>query len=148
MPLPALDPDGLLPAGVHEASLEEIGKRFGRFVETERRVQLQDALVRFTAEARATGLIAALIVNGSFMTGKAQPEDIDIIVVLRQGVDFTMEFKPHEYNVLSARRVKRRYPFDVRYATPEAGTLDPMIAFFAEVRGRPGLRKGMVKVTL
>jgi hypothetical protein len=148
MTLPALDPDGLLPAGVHNASLEEVGKRFGCFVETERRVQLQDALVRFAAEARETGLVAALVVNGSFTTGKAQPEDIDIIVVLRQGVDFAMDFKPHEYNVLSARRVKRRYPFDVRYATQESGTLEPMIAFFAEVKGRPGLRKGMVKVTL
>lgn len=148
MPLPALDPDGHLPDGVYDASLEEVGKRFGCFVESDRRVQLQAALVRFAAEARETDLVAALIVNGSFTTGKAQPADIDIIVVLRQGVNFTMDFKPHEYNVLSARRVRRRYPFDVRYATPEAGTLDPMIAFFAEVRGRPGLRKGMVKVTL
>lgn len=148
MPLPELTQEGYLPPGVHETTLEEVGTQFGRFDETDRRVELHAALVRFAAEARATGLVAALIVNGSYTTRKAQPGDIDLIVVLRQEIDLATDFKPHEYNVLSTARVKRRYPFDVRYSTAESGVLEPLIDFFAEVRHRPGLRKGMVKVTL
>ncbi len=148
MAIPALDEHGLLPAGVHDASLDEVAQRFGRFTGTDRRVQLHGALVQFAAEARQTGRVAALVVDGSFITGKPQPEDIDLIVVLHEQADFATEFRPDEYNVLSARRVRSRYPFDVRYATAEPEALQPLVDFFAQVRGRPELRKGMVRVTL
>lgn len=148
MALPALDEHGFLPEGVHNASLDEVAERFGRFTGTDRRVRLHSALVRFATEARQTGLVAGLIVDGSFTTGKPQPEDIDLIVVLHDRADFATDFRPDEYNVLSARRVKSRYPFDVRYATAEPEALQPLVDFFAQVRGKPELRKGMVRVTL
>jgi predicted nucleotidyltransferase len=148
MPIPDLLPNGLLPEGVHDATSADVRERFGRFRETAKRVELQTVLDAFLAEAQASGLVEAIIVNGSYTTGKAQPEDIDIIVVLRQGVDLAAELRPDQYNVVSANRVKKRYPFDVRVATSAPETLRPLVDFFAEVKQQPGLRKGMVKVTL
>jgi len=40
MPIPDLNEDGLLPEGIHEASLEEVRERFGRFQRTDRRPDL------------------------------------------------------------------------------------------------------------
>ena len=148
MSIPELNADGLLPPGVHEGSVAEIRERFGQFRETDGRVRLQAKLEAFVAEVKATGLVAALIVNGSFTTGKARPGDVDLIVILRAEADLATDFRPDQYNVLSARRVRSRYAFDVWYSTGAAETLEPVIEFFAQVRERPGLRKGMVKVTL
>ena len=148
MPIPELDADGLLPAGVHGASMAEIREHFGRFKTTDRRVRLQASLEAFAAEARGCGLVGALVVDGSFTTGKAVPEDVDLVVILQPGVDLVTEFSPDQYNVISARRVKARHAIDVRYATSSPETLSPMIEFFERVRGRPELRKGMLRVTL
>lgn len=148
MPIPALDENGFLPAGVHDASLDELRQRFGRFQETEKRVTLQGLLETFLTEARATGLVAAVIVNGSFTTAKARPSDIDLIVVLRQNHDYVAELRPVEYSVLSRTRVKARFPFDVVYVTEAPEILDGAVRYFAQIRGTPGARKGMVRVTL
>jgi hypothetical protein len=147
MPIADLDENGFLPPGLHPASMAEIRERFGRFQSTDQRVQLQKSLEDFVNEARDSGLVSAIIVNGSFTTGKAAPSDIDLIVILRSVADFSADLRPDHYNVLSARRVKGRYPFDVRYALESPETLDPLVDFFAQVKGQ-GLRKGMVKVVL
>jgi len=148
MAIPDLDGDGFLPPGVHDASLDEIRETFGRFQGTDRRVQLQKALAAFATEAQATGLVAAITVDGSFTTGKASPGDVDLIVVLRADVQLGGELRPDQYNVLSARRAKHRHSFDVRVATAAPETLQPWVDFFGQVRDRPGLCKGMVRVTL
>lgn len=83
MAIPELDETGFLPPGVHEASLAEVHEAFGQFRGSDRRMRLYAALEAFAEEARGSGLVAALIVNGSFTTGKPQPGDIDLIVVLR-----------------------------------------------------------------
>jgi hypothetical protein len=109
-------------------------------------VTLQDALERFSAEAFQTGLVAAIVVDGSFTTAVDQPNDVDLIVVLRTEIDLSVDLRPDQYNVVSARRVRSRYPFDVLYATPDAASLEPLLQFFSQVRGRQDVRKGMVRV--
>ena len=83
MPIPDLNEDGLLPEGIHEASLEEVRERFGRFQRTDRRPELFSKLALFLTEVRACGLVEAVIVDGSFVTAKDEPSDIDLILVLR-----------------------------------------------------------------
>ena len=80
--------NGCLPAGVHDASMLELRERFGRFQRSDRRVQLQKKLEEYMAEARASGQVTALIVNGSFTTAKDELGDIDLVVVLRSAADF------------------------------------------------------------
>src|SRR5271163_20580 len=106
MSIPELDENGLLPVGVHEASLADVRERFGRFQTTDQRPTLFARRFEFLGEAWSTGLVVAVIVDGRCVTVKDEPSDIDLILVLHPHHDFQADPKPFEYNVLSRRRVR------------------------------------------
>ena len=148
MPIPKLNRYGVLPVGVHDCTLKEIQKRFGRFGQTDRRVQLMERLEQYAGDLRHTALATALIVDGSFVTAEPYPNDIDLIVVLPKHHDFATELLPMDYNVLSRRRVRARYKFDVfvdRQGSPE---YKKHLTFFHGLRDLPGVQKGVLKVRL
>jgi hypothetical protein len=146
MPIPELNEDGFLPEGIHEASLEEVRERFGRFQRTDRRPDLFAKLSTYLTEVRDSGLAEAVILDGSFVTGKDEPSDIDLILVLRPDHDDRAELRPFEYNALSKHRVRRRFRFDVVGAREGTDEYEESVNFFQLVRGRSDLRKGIVKV--
>jgi hypothetical protein len=80
--IPAFNDDGYLPPGVHPATLEEIAARFGREAEL-RQVQMDSLRWLGDAVRRAGGL--RLIVNGSFVTDRAEPNDVDCAVLIGPG---------------------------------------------------------------
>ncbi len=130
MSIPALTEHGVLPAGVHTCSLDEIGQRFGSFQGTDCRVRLHAALVRYVAEARRSGLVRALIVDGSFVTAKPDPGDIDLLVVLVEEIP-AADLPPFAYNVLSKKKIRRMYPFDALIAPDGSLTHRTYIDFYA-----------------
>ena len=67
MPIPELNTHGLLPPGVHDCTVEEITERFGAFQGGEQRPRLMEKLIAFAAEARASGIVRALLVDGSLV---------------------------------------------------------------------------------
>jgi predicted nucleotidyltransferase len=71
--IPAFTAHGLLPEGVHPATLEEVLERFGG---NERREQLLTGLIEALRLLRAAGC-RRVYVNGSFVTSKERPNDID-----------------------------------------------------------------------
>lgn len=146
MPIPDLDEDGFLPGGVHDCSIDEIGEAFGRFRRTSQRPTSFGNLMSFYEELRQSGLIQALIVNGSFVTAKEEPNDIDLLVVLRAKHDFSAQLSPTGYNLLSRRRVQRRYHFDVLVARSGSAEYDEYCGFFQQVRGNPERQEGILKV--
>lgn len=148
MPIPASTADGLLPEGVHDCTLEELRERFGIFQGSDRRCRLFDQLSAYVSEVTLSGLIAAIIVDGSFVTDKSDPNDVDLILVLRDEHDFNANLRPFEYNVLSRRSVARRYGFDVMLAQQSKLESDENVAFFSQVLDRRDLRKGMLRITL
>ena len=87
MPFPNLNEQGLLPPGIYDCSLEEIGERFGTFQSTDRRPRLYEKLQAFVRQVRSINLAIAVIVNGSFVTSKVDPDDIDLILVLPSSHD-------------------------------------------------------------
>ncbi|MGI8602127.1 MAG: DUF6932 family protein [Verrucomicrobiales bacterium] len=111
MHIPAFDKNGLLPVGVHDCTLAEIWERFGQFQNTEQRPRLVAKLEAFVVEARTAGIVTAVIVDGSFVTSKAAPNDVDLSMVVTEAHDFSADLPPPAYNVLSKRRVQRRYGF-------------------------------------
>jgi hypothetical protein len=147
MPIPALDPRGFLPPGLHACSLDEIEARFGSFQESDRRVRLHAALVRYAAEARASRMIRALVVDGSFVTGKAEPGDIDLVVVLG-GTIPRGDLPPFAYNAISKRRIKAMYPFDVVVVPDGGDAYQAAVEFFAQIKHQPGAVKGLLRVEL
>ena len=148
MPIPELNENGFLPEGVHEASLEEVQERFGRFQRTDRRPALFAKLSTYLAEVRASGLAEAVILDGSFVTAKDEPSDIDLILVLRPDHDDRAELRPFEYNALAKHRVRRRFRFDVVSAREGTDEYEESLNFFQRVRDRSDLRKGVLKVIL
>jgi hypothetical protein len=100
---------------------------------------------------------AAVIVDGSFvMGGVDSPDDIDLILVMPDGWDFTAELKPFEYNIASNRMVRKRYGFDVRVVRANSPELEEWVEFFSQVNvkwcvslGIPfGTKKGLVRISL
>jgi len=146
MPIPVLNDHGLLPEGLHLCSLDELQERFGQFQISARRPTLFRKFTELVHEIRATGLVTWLVVDGSFVTAKPEPEDVDLILVLSETHNFAAELRPFEYNVLSRKRVRRRYNFDVLIAREHSVELQEYLAFFQQVRGETEFRKGLLKV--
>jgi hypothetical protein len=148
MPIPDLNEHGFPPHGIYDCSLEEIGERFGTFQSTDRRPRLYEKLQEFLQRVRSINLVVAVIVDGSFVTSKHAPGDIDLILVLPSNHDFSAELQPMAYNVLSRRRVSRRYGFDVLVARENTREYTEYTTDFQRVRGQPHLQKGMLRIRL
>ncbi|HKV38318.1 MAG TPA: hypothetical protein VJX67_03830 [Blastocatellia bacterium] len=151
--IPKLE-DGVLPEGVHQCSLDEVESVFGRFRSTERRPLLTAKLRAYISELRRLQLAVAIVVDGSYVTSKSNPGDIDLILVLKTTLDPALEMVPSEYNVLSKRMVKKRYGFDVLSAADGSQAYRDLLEFFSNVRpddpeqATNRRKKGLLKVEL
>ena len=148
MPIPQLSNNGLLPAGIHVTTLNEIRERFGTFHGSDRRVLLFGRLVQLSSELRQSGLFSALIVDGSFVTAKPAPADIDIIVIFHPNHDWAADLGPSDYALVSRTALRRRFGFDVFLAKAIGGAYERYVEFFGRVREDSSVRKGMLRITL
>jgi hypothetical protein len=148
MPIPDLNADGLLPVGLHDCSLEEIQVRFGAFQDTDRRPKLHERLRELVAALHRCGLFEALLVDGSFVTSKATPNDVDLIAVLRPGHDFERDLPMSEYALVSRTLLRRRFGFDIMVAESGSALYETYVEFFSRVREAPDLRKGSLRLRL
>ena len=146
MPIPELNEHGFLPEGIYDASPDEIRERFGRFRRTDRRPELFSKLMVLLAEVRSTGLVKAVIVDGSFVTAKDEPSDIDLILILHADHDDGVWLRPFEYNALSKRRVRRQFHFDMVVVRDGSEGYQRAVSFFQRVKDRPGIWKGVIRV--
>src|SRR5208337_2046684 len=113
MPIPDFTDDGILPNNIHDCSFEELAVVFGRFQSTDCRITLTQKLKEYIQELRQSGIGKELIVDGSYVTRKDDPGDIDLILVLAKEFDYSSPINPFEYNLASNRVLKRKYGFDV-----------------------------------
>jgi hypothetical protein len=147
--IPPLNEHGLLPVGIYECSLAEIEERFGSFQTNERRPALFERLSAYVNEAKSTQQALALMIDGSFVTAKASPGDIDLVLVVPDDFTPTDELTPFVYNVFSKKRVARLYGFDL-VAVVEDNTTEyaESVVFFQQVKDNPTLKKGILRVQL
>lgn len=146
--IPAFNEHGCLPEGIYDCTMEEAAQRFGVFQSSDRRPQLWDQFTEFIREAESCRLIEAVLLNGSFVTAENDPNDIDLVVVVSSDHDFSAEFQPSEYNVLSKRQVHRRFGFDLLVARSESEEYRRYLEFFKQVRLEPGRKKGILRIWL
>lgn len=85
MALPAFNDEGDLPPGVHCAPLSEVLERFGRG--SVRRCAVSERLSRLYQLATSTNQLARFVVFGSFVTAKAEPNDVDIVLLMEDSFD-------------------------------------------------------------
>lgn len=145
-----LNEHGLLPPGIHDLSLDQIDALFGGFQRSERRMNLINRLRELVAQVGSFSFARHLIVDGSFITSKAEPNDIDIVFVVASGaLPMKVPVNPFEYNALSARRLKKAYQFDV-FVVPEGSeAYDHYVSYFARLKEGPdGVTKGLVRLSL
>src|SRR5437667_10475675 len=81
--IPPYNDDGYLPPGIHPATVEEIAARFGIGSEL-REVQMES--LRWLVDLGRRAGASRIVVNGSFVTDKLEPNDIDCVLLI--GSDF------------------------------------------------------------
>ncbi|HWY74898.1 MAG TPA: hypothetical protein VN281_04740 [Verrucomicrobiae bacterium] len=82
---PEFNSQGDLPRGIHRATLSEVISHFGR-VEA-RRTVVARRLERIFQLAQSTKCVSRFIIFGSFVTAKAEPNDIDIFLLMDDSFD-------------------------------------------------------------
>ena len=142
MPIPAFRYDGSLPAGLHEASEEEVVARFGQ--STSRREYLLGRLRRWLELARAVGA-RRFFINGSFVTDKAEPGDVDAVVWLPDDWDAQLGAgRPAAIQLWEM--IKSRRPEEL-FSAQDAWEWAAWLDFFGSMRNSPR-RKGVIEIWL
>ncbi|MBM3884161.1 MAG: hypothetical protein FJ387_31390 [Verrucomicrobia bacterium] len=105
-------------------------------------------LEQLVSALQRSDLFDAVVIDGSFVTAKPAPNDIDLIAVLRPGHDFERDLPMSEYALVSRALLRRRFGFDVVLAERDSLLYHTYVEFFRRVRGAPHLRKGMLRLAL
>lgn len=146
--LPQFDSQGDLPPGIHAASLDEIENRFGLFAASDRRVRLFALLKLVVSMARDASIVEHLLIAGSFVTSKPQPNDVDVILLISSNVDFD-ELTPIQCAVADQDALRRTIRSgDVDALALRDGTIRALkaIEFFRTNRHNKAV--GLVEVKL
>lgn len=141
--IPEFRPDGYLPVGLFLASEAELTFRFG--TSNRKRRRLVHRVRRWIELAR---LVQAtrLFIDGSFITAKAEPNDVDAVVLLptdfetQLGADFEGAVELEE--MLLTRR-----PEEI-FAAESDEDWNDWDEFFSRTREPDGRRKGLVEIEL
>ena len=146
--IPPFNENGCLPDGLHDCTLQQAAERFGAFQNSARRPELWARFTEFMREATACQLMEAVLLDGSFVTTKPDPNDLDLVLVVAASHDFSADLPPAQYNLLAQQRVRRRFGFDIVVVKNGSGDLEQAIAFFQQVKQRPGIKKGILRIIL
>jgi hypothetical protein len=85
VPLPPFDNNGDLPVAVHKATLREAIAYFG--TENPQRMIVALRLEHIYRLAAETGYMARFVVSASFVTAKAEPNDVDVFMLMENSFD-------------------------------------------------------------
>jgi hypothetical protein len=144
MPIPAFNNQGDLPPGVFEAELAEVIARFGHGA-AERQAATA-SLVRIHDLAKGTGKLARLVIFGSYVTAKLEPNDVDVLLVMAD--DFKSEEQVGEARQLFDHgHAAEHFGASIFWVRPSAllvGSLDDFIAHWQIKRDQS--RRGIVEV--
>lgn len=142
--LPKFTKEGFLPQGIWDCEIEAFISRFAIFQKTDRRVLLFSKLEELLAEISKIDFIKEVIIDGSYVTQKDAPNDIDIILVLDEKAEKT-DIPFWAANILDVKQLKRKYSFDVKVVIFNSLSYFEYLDFFQNVR-QSNLRKGIVRL--
>lgn len=148
LPIPSFNEYGLLPYGLHECTADEVRGVFGAFNASDRRPRLWRDLERYLTEVQAAGVGKYLVVDGSFVTSKPDPGDVDVLLILRDDLDLGHPVPPFEYNARSRRYVKREFGLDFYVGFENDASSQKMLEVFHQVKYQPEIFKGLLKIVL
>jgi len=141
VPIPPFLENGFLPPGLHLSDIAEIEERFGR--STRRRQELFARLQFFVELAHHSGALKMLI-DGSFVTAKSEPEDVDVVIRLDQQHENLVAQQDSKAIELE-RMFESREPKEA-FAAYYEDRWEAWMTFFSKVKGHTSLRKGLVEI--
>ncbi len=145
-PAPTIPPfrdDGYLPEGLYRASLAEVTFRFGASSPRRRRLVLR---LRRWVELGRHVRARRLLIDGSFVTAKEEPKDIDAVVLLPPDFERQVEQGSELAMELEVMLLTRR-PEEI-FAAEDELDWNEWIEFFGRTREADQRRKGLVEVEL
>jgi len=141
--IPDFREDGYLPEGLHLATEAEVIFRFGTSTNQRRRLALQ--LRRWIELARSVAA-KRLFVDGSFVTVKPEPNDVDAVIWLAG--DFVDRVSRGDIEAIELETMLlTRRPEEI-FAAEDQRDWDDWVEFFSRTRELDGRRKGIVEVEL
>jgi hypothetical protein len=155
MSIPAFSPHGLLPAGIHDATLDEVQEAFG--AKNPRRAELFEKLTKFVDTAKRFGVFTALYVDGSFVTDKELPGDIDGVLELPRVSFRTFLAHTEASSLIDVASVKAAYEVHLFFQPAARSPSEPdMVDFFQHLRPEealmrrvgPDTMRGILRVVL
>jgi hypothetical protein len=142
--LPLTNEFGDLPPGVYPATLDELIEYFGSG--SEQRQLVTRRLLHIHTLAMRTGYLDRLIVFGSYVTEKSAPNDVDIILVMKD--NFRVESCSIEARGLfDHATAQARYGASIFWVRPSLlieGTIDEFVSYWRIKRD--GSKRGIVEV--
>jgi hypothetical protein len=141
--IPPFRPDGYLPEGLYLTWEAEVVFRFGSATPRRRRLALR--LRKWLQLARQVGA-RRLLVDGSFVTEKPKPHDIDSVVLLPADFQQQLERESEPALELEAMLLTRQ-PEEI-FAAEDEDDWTEWVEFFSRTREPDGRRKGLVEVQL
>jgi hypothetical protein len=144
MPLPEFNENGDLPPGVYRVSIDEVIGRFSG--STSARVRCTWTLSHIYNLAVRTGHLCRVVVFGSYVTAKPDPNDVDVILVMDDS--FSQADLPVETRDLFDHSVAQaRYGASIFWIQPSILIADSMDAFVAHWQvKRDGTKRGILEV--
>lgn len=134
-----------LPPGIYDCSFKELTVAFGT---NDRRKYLLDNLNKYLTKVRNLGISGWIIVNGSFVTSKEKPRDIDVVLVLDSEYNFPPPLTVEEYKIFSQEHNKQEYELHVFVGIENDESSEHWIGVFSGVREGPDIRKGLLRVKI
>ena len=126
MPLPDFNSQGDLPPGVYQATVDEVLARFGGG--TPQRQAVTARLLHVCELANATGIMDRLVLFGSYITAKPDPNDIDILLVMRDDFDIQACEEPTR-GLFDHAQAAERFGASIFWIRPALLLLETLEAF-------------------
>ena len=141
--IPDFRDDGYLPEGLHVASEADVTFRFGTATRQRQRLALR--LRQWLELARSINA-KRFFVDGSFVTLKPDPDDVDAVIWLPEDFAIRLERGDMEAVELDSMLLTRR-PEEL-FAAEDGRDWDDWVDFFGRTREEDDRRKGVVEINL
>ena len=143
--IPAFSPDGFLPFGLHGASLQKIEARFGGNARREGQLRLLREVVN---AALVYPSVKRVLVWGSFVSNKAEPNDLNYSLVV--GISHPpVQVQEEHRRFLVPRDARLFYNVDTSYLLVEDWQFEAsvgLLEFFSTPRYNT--RCGIIEISL
>jgi len=143
----------VLPEGVYDCTLNELKGIFSNIPNNIIRTDLYNRLLKYIDQVNKADLPCRnLLIDGSFVTQKQEPSDIDLALVL--DFDESLICTPIQYSqdyidVMHKDNVKSKYGFQIFPVFSESSGYDDIVKFFKGMKPpNQEVTKGILRVKI